>query len=141
MANLSDYLEAALANHVFRNNAYTSPTAVYLAIFPSTKSTAELEAGNLTGEITAYDGDRPAVTFGAPAQTSGGAQVENTNQIEYQNMPAATVGYTAVMDAATAGNVLTWQPVVDGVGDPTTRTTEEGGILRLNAGNVRFRVS
>ncbi len=33
MSDMSNYLEDALANHVFRNTSLTSPTTVYVALF------------------------------------------------------------------------------------------------------------
>lgn len=102
MAALSDYLENALLNHVLRNTAYTSPTAVYAALFTDAASLAELEAGTLTNEVTGGSYARLAVTFGAPSD----GLTDNTDALSYTDMPAVTVGYVAVMDAATAGNVL-----------------------------------
>ena len=65
MSQASDYLEAALLNHVFRNTAMTSPTTVYLAIYTSNPNDDNSGTEVSTGGYT-----RQAITFGAP---SGGA--------------------------------------------------------------------
>lgn len=110
MANLSDYLENALINHVLRNTPYSSPAAVYCAICNTTATSAQLEAGTLTNEITGYTGNRPQITFGAPSQVSDKATCKNTAALEFPGMPSTTVRFAAIMDSATksAGNVLWW---------------------------------
>lgn len=113
MANISNYLEEALLNHIFRNTPYAMPGAtIYVAIFENTKSEAQLESNNLAGEITGYNGVvRPSTTFGAPAQILGKATISSLNDVEYSNMPAVTVGYIALVDEEThagGGNILYW---------------------------------
>jgi hypothetical protein len=101
----STYLANKIANHVYRNTAYTSPTAVYVALFTSTASLAELKAGTLTNEVTGGSYARVAATFSAPTDGDAGATTVT--------FPSATAGwgtirYVAIMDASTAGNVLTY---------------------------------
>jgi len=102
MAALSTYLENELIDHVLRGAAYSSPASVHVALFTDTASSAELEAGTLTNEVTGGSYARLAVTFGAPVD----GLTDNTADLSFTDMPAVTVGYVAVMDAATAGNVL-----------------------------------
>jgi len=111
--NISDYLETALLNHVFRNIAYTSPTVVYAGLVSSVGSDAQLEAGTLTNEITTYTGTRKAITFGAPSQVSDKATIKNSAALTFDNMPLITVKYVIVCDSATkgAGNILYWCPL------------------------------
>lgn len=111
MSNISDYLEEALLNHVMRNVEYSRPATVYCGLVDDVGTDAELEAGTLTNEITAYTGDRKAITFGAPSQIGGKATVKNSAALEFESMPAVTVKYAIVCDAATAGNILYWCPL------------------------------
>lgn len=111
MSNISNYLEEALLNHVMRNVEYSRPATVYCGLIETGDFDAELEAGTLDHEITAYTGDRKAITFGAPAQVSGKATVKNSAAIEFDDMPAKTVKYAIVCDAATAGHILYWCPL------------------------------
>jgi len=129
MANISNYLEEALLNHVMRNNAYTSPTNVYCGLVSNDASEADLEAGTLTNEITGYTGDRKEITFSAPSQTvtghEGKAAIQNTNLLEFLNMPAGTVKYAIICDADSAGNILYWCPL------DTEKNTNAGDTFRI----------
>ena len=111
MANIATYLEDALLNHVMRNTEYTRPATVYCGLIDDVSDGSELEAGTLDNEITAYTGDRKAITFGAPADVGGKGTIKNTAALEFLVMPAVTVKYAIVCDAATAGNILYWCPL------------------------------
>ena len=113
MANVSTYLENILLNLVMRNTAYPggAPAAVYCGLVSNVAADADLEAGTLTNEITDYTGNRPAITFGAPADVGGKATIKNSVALEFLVMEAITVKYAIVCDAATAGNILYWCPL------------------------------
>lgn len=134
MANIADHLEEALLDHVFRNTEYVRPATVYCGLIETGDWDAELEAGTLTHEIVAYTGDRKAITFGAPAQEGGKATIKNSAVIEFENMPAITVKYAVVCDAATGGNILYWCPLTAekacNAGD-TFRIAVDGLVLDL----------
>lgn len=49
MANLSDYMENKIIDHMLRNQAYTPPATVYVALFTAVTG---LEANNPTSEVT-----------------------------------------------------------------------------------------
>ncbi len=139
MANISNYLEEALLNHVFLNIAYDRPGAtIYIAIFESTKDPDELEANNRTGEIVGYTGtDRPGTAFDEATptfQVAGKATVVSAADVDFLVMPAVTVGYIAAMDAQghAAGNILYWAPVTP------NKTTNAGDTLRFPAGDIVF---
>ena len=55
---VSDYLENALLNHVFRGVAYTAPTAIYLALYTSDPTDA-----NTGTEVSSGGYARQQVTF------------------------------------------------------------------------------
>lgn len=126
MANISNYLEEAILNHVMRNDPYTSSTTVYVGLISSDASDNDLEAGTLTNEITGYDGNRKPVVFTEPTQVGGKATIKNNADIEFENMPAVTVEYAIVCDAETNGNILYWCPLTGG-----TKTTNAGDIFRI----------
>jgi hypothetical protein len=136
MSASSDYLEAAVLNHVLRNTALTSPTTVYVALFTSDDSTGgtseNLEAGTLTNEVTtvgtAYA--RQSATFAAP---SGGSCTTSATI----TFPAATANYgtvthVAVMDGDTEGsnNVLMYGSL------DSAKTIESGDTFQITAGNL-----
>jgi hypothetical protein len=104
-AEFATFLEDEMYDHLYRNLSYASPVTVYAALFDTTASTANLEAGTLTGEIAGNGYARTAITFGAPTDGLG----SNSAAVTF---PAAsggnwgTIRYMAIMDASTAGNVL-----------------------------------
>jgi hypothetical protein len=117
------YLQNKVANHIYRATTFTSPAAVYAALFTSTASLAELNAGTLTNEVTGGSYARVAVTFGAPT-----AGVTNATTVTF---PTATAGwgvirYVAIMDASTAGNVLDYAQLSSDV------TVNSGNTFQFN---------
>jgi hypothetical protein len=129
LAEFSTYLENELYDHLFRNAAYTSPTTVYAALFDTTASTANLEAGTLTGEIVGNAYARTAITFGAPTAGLG----SNSSAVTF---PAAsggnwgTIRYMAIMDASTAGNVLMYTQLDSDV------VINDGNQFQFNVGDI-----
>jgi len=103
---ISDYLEAALLNEVFRNTNYVPPTTVYLATF--TSATDDAAGGT---ESTGGSYARQPVAFGAPTVSGTTQQVANTAVVNFTNMPASTVTHVAYYDAVTGGNRLFQGPL------------------------------
>lgn len=108
--NKTDYLEAALLNHVLRGStggtAFTQPAAIYIALY--TVGPSDTGGGTeVSSSGTGYA--RQQVTFGAP---SGGA-CANTNDIVFPKSLAAwgTVTHFALLDAASGGNMLYHGPL------------------------------
>lgn len=97
----SNYLEDKILDHVLRNTAYTSPSAVYCALYTAAPS----DAGGGT-EVSGNDYARTAITFGA---ASGGA-IANSAPVEFPTPSGSwgTVTHFGVFDASTAGNLLYW---------------------------------
>lgn len=127
MANIATYLEDILLNLVMRATAYPggAPAVVYCGLVVSGDYDAELEAGTLTHENMGYTGNRPAITFGAPADVGGKATIKNSAALEFLVMEAITVKYAIVCDAATAGNILYWCPLA------AEKTTNAGDTFRI----------
>lgn len=129
MSAFSNYLENAILDHVLRATTYTPPGTVYVALFTSTATAAELEAGTLTNEVAAgaYTYARQAVAFNA---ASGGATA-NDAVLTWSNMPGVTVAYAAIMDAATvgAGNVLVYGALT------SPKTLNPGDTFAIAAGD------
>jgi hypothetical protein len=129
MSEFSTYLENELYDHLFRNLSFSSPAAVYAALFDSTASLANLEAGTLTGEISGNGYARTAITMGAPTDGNG----TNSAAVTF---PAAsggnwgTIRYMAIMDAASGGNVLTYTQLDADV------VINNGNQFQFNIGNI-----
>lgn len=95
--DLTTYTKNAIGNHMLRNQSFTPPAAVYLALFTT--------ATDDSGGGTEADGGlyaRVAITLGAFA--SGVST--NSNELLFENLPGGTYTNAAVMDASTGGNML-----------------------------------
>lgn len=133
MSQASDYLEDALLDHVLRNTAYTSPTAVYVGLFTEGDSAGQntdlLEEGTLTNEISGNGYTRKAATFSA----ASGGSITTSGNITFD--PASggdwgTITHIAILDALTAGNVLFYGALT------TSKTIEDGDTFQITAGNL-----
>lgn len=104
MSEMTNYLEDALVNHVFRNTALTSPTTVYVALFTA----APGEAGGGT-EVSDGSYARQAITFAAPSNGT----ISNTGTITFPTATGSwgTVTDFAILDAASGGNMLMYSPL------------------------------
>lgn len=128
MSAASNYLETALFNHVFRNTAYTSPSTLYLALFTSTATAADLEAGTLTNEVSGGSYARQVVTFGAPTNGAG----SNSGTITFPTASAlwGTIRFAAVMDASSSGNLLWYAQMTSDI------TINSGNSFQFNTASV-----
>lgn len=122
MSDFSDYLEDELLDHVFRNASYSSPAAVYLALYTVNPT----DAGGGT-EVTGNDYARQEITFGA---ASGGA-IANTSAVEFtaDGGNFGTITGVGVFDAATSGNLLAWKSI-------TSVVINDGDTLNFPIGDI-----
>lgn len=119
MSSASDYLENHIINHLLRNQAFTPPSTLYLALY----TTATTDAGGGT-EVTG--GSYARQTFTLTAATTGAT--ENVADINFTNLPACTVTNWGIRDAVSSGNLL----VHDTFSSPIVVTA--GYNLRVIAG-------
>lgn len=120
---MSNYLENALVNGTIRGITYTAPTTVYLALYTSNPTDAD------TGtEVSGVGYARKIITFGAP---SNGVST-NSALIEFPiaNSAWGTVGWVAIRDALTAGNMLYYTPL------DVSKTITAGDTFRINSNNL-----
>lgn len=122
MADLSDYLENKILDHVLRNATYTSPSAVYLALYTSAPTDA---GGGIQVSGNGYA--RKAITFGA----ASGGSITNTTAVEFTASGGnfGTIVAVGVFDAATAGNLLMWKTI-------TSVAINNGDTLNFPIGDI-----
>lgn len=112
---LSDYLENKLTDYVFRGQAYTAPTTIYVALFTSACSDSaigtEVSGGSyarpgLAASLTNWAGTQSAGSTTASSGTGG--TTSNNVAINFATPSAGwgTVTYIGLMDAVTSGNML-----------------------------------
>ncbi|MHA6484462.1 phage tail fiber protein [Paenibacillus sp. strain BS8-2] len=110
MGAMSNYLETAILNAVFRNTAFTSPSTVYLALYISDPT--EADSGT---EVTGGSYARQSVAFSAPTQVSNKATISNSADITFPIATAnwGTVSHVGLRSASTGGNLLYYGPVTN----------------------------
>ena len=99
MAEFSNYLENAIINATLRATTYTSPAAVYVALFTSDPT----DAGSGT-ELSGNAYARKAVTFGAPSN----GVTSNSSDVKFDQATGnwGTISHLGIFDASTSGNML-----------------------------------
>lgn len=124
MAELSDYLEGELLDHILKNNAWGSPATVYLALYITDPTDAD--SGT---EVSGVNYARQTITFG----TISGGVVSNSGAITFPTAGAGgwgTVGWVGIRDAASGGNLLLHSPLDD------SKTVNEDDTFKINDGDL-----
>ncbi len=140
MDAFSNYYENKIINHLLRNEAFSPPSAIYIALFTG-NAAAALEANNPTTEVsfsgTAYQ--RKAITLSA---ASNGTSA-NASLIEWAVTTAGwgTVTYLALVDHPTNTNwgtnvnVLMWGALA------TPKSVLIDEILRIPQSSITVTVT
>ena len=123
MAELSNYLENKLLDHVLRGTSYTSPTTVYMGLY-----TSDPGEDNTGTEVAGGSYARQEVSV----TTASGGIVTSSADIQF---PQATgdwgsVSHIGLLDAVTSGNLLMYTPLT------TTKLIETGDIFKVAAGSL-----
>ncbi len=103
MSAMSDYFENQVIDHMLRNQSFTPPTTVYLALFTAATG---LETNSPSAEVSGGSYAREAIALNA---ASGGAS-SNDGTVTFTQATGnwGTLTHVALMDAETEGNVLLW---------------------------------
>jgi hypothetical protein len=123
MAELSNFLENKLLDHVLRNTSYTSPTTVYVGLFTADPTDAgtgtEVSGGSYARQIL-------SVT------TATGGIVTSSADVTFPQATGSwgTISHIGVLDALSSGNLLMHTPLT------TSRAIESGDILKISTGNL-----
>lgn len=111
----SNYILDKLNDNVYKGTATGLGTSRYLALY-----TTNPTAANTGTEATGGSYARQAVTFNA---SSSGTST-NSNTLTFPNMAAGTYAYFGILDASTAGNLITYgvlaSPINANSGDTVT---------------------
>ena len=123
MAELSNYLENELLDHVLRNVSYTSPTTVYVGLFTTDPTDAgtgsEVSGGSYARQIV-------SVT------TATGGIVTSSADITFPQATASwgTISHIGLLDALSSGNLLMHTALT------TSRAIETGDVLKISTGSL-----
>lgn len=131
MADKPNVLQGQILDAILRNSAFSSPAAVYVALFTTAPDDA-YTSGIPTGvEVTGNAYARQVVTFAVPSGTP--RSVANDIQVLF---PAAdpgdwgTITHFGIFDDPTAGNLLYWHALTN------PKTVGAGDILRFSIGTL-----
>lgn len=129
MANLSNYAEDKVLDHLFKNTSYTSPTA-YIGYFNNSITDASVPT-----EVSGNNYARVEISSKMGSSSSG--TISNTSAITF---PAASGGdhgvvtAIAIFDASSSGNMIAY-------GDLTTsKTISDGDQLNIAIGNLQISI-
>ncbi len=130
MAEFSTYLENKIIDHMLRNQSYTPPATVYVALFTADNG---LEGGVITGEVSGGSYARQALTLTAASD----GESSNSSDITFPTATAdwGTVTHVALMDAATSGNVLMHSAL------DASKTVNNGDTFKINTGDLDIAVT
>ena len=123
MAELSNYLENKLLDHVLRNVSYTSPTTVYVGVYTSDpgddNSGTEVSGGSYARQIL-------------NVTTATGGIVTSSADVTFPQATAqwGTISHIGLLDALSSGNLLMHTPLT------TSRTVEVGDVLKIATGSL-----
>jgi len=120
---ISNYLENALINAIFRNLPYTSPTTVYAALY--TSDPTDTDVGT---EVSGGGYVRQPITFGAP----NNGVASNSADVVFPVATAdwGTITHFGIRDAETGGNLLYYGPLT------VNKTILAGDQLIIKTGNI-----
>jgi hypothetical protein len=119
--SFTTFLENEVLDHVFRNASYTPPATVYIGLY-----TTATGAGGTGTEVTGGSYARQSMAFDASASGA----IDNTAAVEFPTATASwgTVTHTAVLDAATSGNMLAETALT------ASKAIGSGDVFRFQAG-------
>jgi len=123
MAELSNYLENKLLDHVLRNVSYTSPTTVYVGLYTSDpqddNSGTEVSGGSYARQIL-------------DVTTASGGVVTSDADVTFPQATGnwGTITHIGLLDALSSGNLLMHTPLT------TSKLIEIGDILKIPVGNL-----
>jgi hypothetical protein len=123
MAELSDYLENKLLDHVLRNVSYTSPTTVYVGLY-----TSDPEDDNSGTEVSGGSYARQILSV----TTSTDGIVTSSADVTFPQATAqwGTISHIGLLDAVSSGNLLMHTPLT------TSRAVEVGDVLKISTGSL-----
>lgn len=139
MSKMSDYLEAALVNHIFRGSAYAMPSTIYIGLHTAdpTDAASSNEVSTTATSWTTYarqdaaGGAGIATGWDAPGPTDGTTQ--NAKVITFPSndgVSSVTVTHIGIYTAITGGSLLFHAPLA------SSKTLLTGDVLSFAIGSI-----
>ena len=125
MAEMSDYLEAALLNATLNNTAFTTVATPYISLHTADPT----DAGTGT-EVSGGSYARTAASFATASGTSGSVATDADVTFPTATAGWGTVTHIGIWDASSAGNLL-YHTALD-----ASKTIDSGDIFKITSGNL-----
>jgi len=131
MSSFTDYTENLALTYLFTTGSATRPTAWYVGLFTAAPSDAgggtEVSGNGYARKVTGtISGSGTATTF------------TNAAAIEFAAASGGnwgTIGWAAIFDASTSGNMLAWAPLT------TAKAINDGDIFRIPASSLSITLA
>lgn len=131
MSSFTDFTENLVLTYLFTTGSATRPTAWYVGLFTAAPSD--------TGGGTEVSGSGYARVVTGTISGSGTATTfTNAAAIEFAAASGGnwgTIGWAAIFDASTSGNMLAWAPLT------TSKSINDGDIFRIPASSLSITLS
>ena len=139
MAALSNYLEEELLDHIFNENAWTSPTTIYVSLYtdsPGDDDSGTEVSGGSYARVLVNENGGSTPTWDLPAADGVGYLVDNTHDITFPTATASwgTVTHFGIHDASTAGNLLFHGALT------ASKTVGDGDTFKFPAGDLDLKL-
>lgn len=123
MAEISNYLENKLLDHVLRNTSYTSPTTVYVGLY-----TSNPDEGNTGTEVSGGSYARQPLSV----TTATDGIVTSSADVTFPQATAnwGTISHIGLLDAITSGNLLMYTALT------TSKAIDSGDVLKIASGSL-----
>lgn len=152
MSSMSNYLRNKLIDWFLRQEAFSPPATVYVALCTSapTAAAAGTEVSTsgtgyareaVTSSLANWAGTQAALSTTASSGTTG--ETSNNSAIDFgtATITWGTVSHWEIYDAATSGNRLIFGTIVDGVGSPSPRTIVAADPVSFPASALVWNIS
>lgn len=142
-AAMSDYLENKLIDYVFRGQAFTAPTTMYVALSTTTPTDAscgsEVVGGSyarvaVTGSLANWAGTQSTASTVASSGTGGTTSNNTTLTFPTPTASWGTVVGVCVFDATSAGNLL-WYSTLS-----VSKAISTGDVVDFPTSTLTFQI-
>lgn len=141
----TDFFRNKLIDYVMRAQSYSLPSSWYAALLTAASRSSHTEQTGggvarveIARSLAAWAGTQGDGTTSASSGSSG--VTSNNAQIQFAASASAEISasYVGLFDAASSGNLCMFFPLVDGDGNPITRTWYASDPVRVAAANLRI---
>lgn len=135
MAGMSNYLEGAIIDHIFRNIGYSMPSDLFIALLTTTPVDTDVGVEVSTSGTGYIRQSLPPAPFNWEAATASGI-TSNKVAITFPQALASwgVIAGVGIFDAVTSGNLLFYGALT------TSRTVNTGDIYQFGINQLQVQI-